>query len=213
MHSTGYMSSRSQITARPRTDSGTSVDSTWCGTSSASRSNHHSDIRVRISPLSGMVVSRTKSNAEMRSLATMSSRPSASSYRSRTLSECRCVAPSMAGAEGGMGREYRAAPGRRSVPDLERTGSRRLRLGHGDVAHRGVRRTVPAPVDHGVDGVVVAFEMSGHGPVRLVAPPAGHPVPLGLLHGVPPERDALHPAGHLHRHGTGHVSQPRREPG
>ena len=34
--------------------SGTSVESTWCGTRSASWSNHHSDIRVRISPLSGI---------------------------------------------------------------------------------------------------------------------------------------------------------------
>ncbi len=31
------------------------MDTTWLGTRSASRSNHHSDIRVRISPLSGIV--------------------------------------------------------------------------------------------------------------------------------------------------------------
>jgi hypothetical protein len=47
----------------------------WPGTMSASRSNHHNDILVRISPLSGMVVSSTKSNAEIRSLATISSDP------------------------------------------------------------------------------------------------------------------------------------------
>ena len=52
------------------------MDTTWWGTTSASRSNHHSDIRVRISPLSGIVESSTKSNAEIRSLATISSRPS-----------------------------------------------------------------------------------------------------------------------------------------
>ena len=72
------MSSRSQTTARPRTPSGTSTESTWFGTSAASRSNHHSDIRVSTAPLSGIVDSRTKSNAEIRSLATINSRPSAS---------------------------------------------------------------------------------------------------------------------------------------
>ena len=52
---------------------------TWLGTRSASWSNHHSDIRVRISPLSGIVVSSTKSKIEIRSLATISSSPPGSS--------------------------------------------------------------------------------------------------------------------------------------
>ena len=64
------------MTARPATSAGTSVLTMWWGTRSASCSNHHSDVRVRISPLSGIVVSRTKSKIDSRSLATMSSLPS-----------------------------------------------------------------------------------------------------------------------------------------
>ena len=52
------------------------MDRTWLGTRSASWENHHSDIRVRISPLSGIVLSSTKSYAEIRSLATISRLPS-----------------------------------------------------------------------------------------------------------------------------------------
>ena len=63
------------MTARPCTAIGTSVDRTWCGARSASCSNHHSDIRVRISPLSGMAGLRMWSKAEIRSLATISSSP------------------------------------------------------------------------------------------------------------------------------------------
>ena len=58
-HSTGTISSRSQMTARPRTEPGTSVDSTWLSTTSLSRPNHHCDSWVSTAPLSGMVLSST----------------------------------------------------------------------------------------------------------------------------------------------------------
>ena len=65
--------------ARPANSGGTSVDTTWFGTMSASCSNHHSDSWVRTRPLSGIGVGSTKSYAEMRSLATKSRRPSGAS--------------------------------------------------------------------------------------------------------------------------------------
>ena len=61
MASIWSISSRRTMTARPATDSGTSVDSTWWGTRSASWSNHHSDSRVSTIPLSGIGVSRIQS--------------------------------------------------------------------------------------------------------------------------------------------------------
>ena len=73
MHSTGSISRRRTSTARPATASGTSVETTWLGTTSASCSNHHSDSCVRTLPLSGISLSRMWSNAEIRSEATSSS--------------------------------------------------------------------------------------------------------------------------------------------
>ena len=48
---------------------------TWLGTRSAIWSNHQSESWVRIRPLSGMSLGSTQSKAEVRSLATMTSRP------------------------------------------------------------------------------------------------------------------------------------------
>ncbi len=70
------MSSFVHTIARRATASGTRVEMTWLGTRSLSRSNHHSDIAVRMRPLSGIGVGSTQSYAEIRSLATNSSRPS-----------------------------------------------------------------------------------------------------------------------------------------
>src|SRR5689334_2953943 len=56
----------------------------WFGTTPEMRSNHQAERRVRTSPLRGMAVGSTTSNAEMRSVATMS-RWSPRSYVSRTL--------------------------------------------------------------------------------------------------------------------------------
>jgi hypothetical protein len=56
------MDSRRHRIARPANSAGTSVDEmTWFGTTSASCSNHHSDSRVRIAPLSGIGVGSTTS--------------------------------------------------------------------------------------------------------------------------------------------------------
>src|SRR5438105_4558549 len=55
----------------------------WFGTTSLVRSNHHADIWVSTFPFSGMPVGKIASNAEMRSVATISSR-SPRSYVSRT---------------------------------------------------------------------------------------------------------------------------------
>src|SRR3954465_15603479 len=109
----------------------------------------------------------------MRSLATISSRPSGRSYRSRTLPEVRCVAPSITGAAVvGMGRGYRAACWA-SVPDVEGLRTARRRLRHGHVPDRGVRQAATAPLDHGVDGEVLPLEVCRDRAVRLVAHPTG----------------------------------------
>lgn len=55
--------------------SGSSVEITWFGTRSLICPNHQSDSCVRIRPLSGMSLGSTQSKAEVRSLATMTSRP------------------------------------------------------------------------------------------------------------------------------------------
>jgi hypothetical protein len=81
------MSSDSQTIARRATAGGTLVVTTWLGTMPVSRSNHHSDMAVRMRPLSGIGVGSTQSYAEIRSLATNSIRPSGVSNRSRTLPE------------------------------------------------------------------------------------------------------------------------------
>ena len=62
--------------ARPATALGILPDATWFGTTPSSRLNHHFDSAVRMRPLSGIGVGSTQSNAEMRSLATNSSRSS-----------------------------------------------------------------------------------------------------------------------------------------
>src|SRR5690242_17245714 len=88
MHSTGSIDSRWQRTARPVHSGGTSAEeTTWFGTTSASRSNHHSESWVRTAPLSGICVGSTTSKTEIRSEAT-SSRSSPSAQTSRTLPEC-----------------------------------------------------------------------------------------------------------------------------
>ncbi len=51
---------------------GSSADTRWCGTRSASRSNHQTDSAVSTRPLSGIGVGSTTSYAETRSLATTS---------------------------------------------------------------------------------------------------------------------------------------------
>ncbi len=62
MHSTGIMSSRRHLSARPFHSAGTSVaESTWFGITSASWSNHHSESWVRIAPLPGIGVGRMTS--------------------------------------------------------------------------------------------------------------------------------------------------------
>ena len=92
---------------------------------------------------------------------------------------------------------------------VERHRSGRPGLGDRDVPDRGVRRAVAAPVDHGVDGVVVSLEVAGDGLVGLVADPARDAETLGLLHGVPPEGDALDAPGHPHRHRPDHAASLR----
>ena len=62
MHSTGSMSSRWHLIARPANSAATSdAEITWLGVTPASWPNHHSDSAVRIRPLSGMGVGRTTS--------------------------------------------------------------------------------------------------------------------------------------------------------
>ncbi len=78
---------------RPRTASGTLVDSRWLAHRSRNWSSHHSDIWVSTTPLSGTGVLSTWSYAEMRSEATRSIRcscakpvsGSSGAYNSRTL--------------------------------------------------------------------------------------------------------------------------------
>ena len=62
MHSTGIISSRWHLMARPAHSGGTSdAEITWFGTMSASWPNHHSDSWVKILPLSGIGVGSTTS--------------------------------------------------------------------------------------------------------------------------------------------------------
>ena len=62
MHSTGSISSRWHLIARPANSAGTSeAEITWLGATAASWPNHHSDIEVRIRPFPGMGVGSTTS--------------------------------------------------------------------------------------------------------------------------------------------------------
>jgi hypothetical protein len=88
------MVSPSHTTARPATTCGTAAETTWLSTRSASRSNHHNDIWVKITPLSGTRGSSTWSKALIRSVATISSRSSERAYSSRTLPACTRDSPS-----------------------------------------------------------------------------------------------------------------------
>src|SRR6476469_497410 len=127
--------------ARPRTASGTSDETRWLGTRWDSWSNHHNDIRVRISPLSGIGVSRTKSKAEMRSLATTTGGASGSSSPD-TGSPYKPAPATSAGVEP------------REVP---RRGRRHL-----DAVDLRVRRPAPAPVDQRGDRVRRPGEVAAH---------------------------------------------------
>ena len=85
MHSTGNIFSDLQIMARPATSSGTSVESTWFGTS-PSCLNHHRESCVRTAPLSGISVGRILSKALMRSEATTMTEPARTSASSLIVS-------------------------------------------------------------------------------------------------------------------------------
>jgi hypothetical protein len=72
------LSSRRHRIARPFHSGGTSSLTTWFGTRSSSRRNHHNDSCVRIAPLSGIGVGNTTSYTDTRSDATkITSSPSA----------------------------------------------------------------------------------------------------------------------------------------
>ncbi len=57
----------------PSTSAASTTRMKWFGTTESVASNHHADICVSTWPLPGMPVGRTVSNAEMRSVVTMSS--------------------------------------------------------------------------------------------------------------------------------------------
>ena len=87
MHSTSMRSAFFAIVERPISSCGSengrlsaAVPSArrmkWFGTTPLVCSNHHADIWLSTLPLSGMPVGRMESNAEMRSVATISRRPS-----------------------------------------------------------------------------------------------------------------------------------------
>ncbi|SKT76613.1 Uncharacterised protein [Mycobacteroides abscessus subsp. abscessus] len=86
------MSRRRTSNARPNTSSGMRGSSggpaRWFGTVSSPKKN--TLIAVRMRPLSGIGVSRTKSNAEIRSVATNSRCSSSTRYSSRTLPLATC---------------------------------------------------------------------------------------------------------------------------
>ncbi len=95
MHSTSTRRALRAIVERPTSSGGSANGSSsagvpsakrrkWFGTTCAVRSNHHADIWFSTLPLSGIPVGRMTSKAEMRSVATISSR-SPRSYVSRTL--------------------------------------------------------------------------------------------------------------------------------
>ena len=191
----------------------------WLGTRSASCSNHHSDIRVRIAPLSGMVVSRTKSNAEIRSLATMSRSPDARRYRSRTLPEWRWrraldrggVRDVQVGHAPTLSVVSRRSPAASSTTDRGSVSDLRSAAAGvvGDVpvvALVGVdvaggrlvlRRTVTAQADVGVGVVDPRRQARGPGEVELVAGQRGCTVPPAWPVSVPPVISRLQPLAFL----------------
>src|SRR5690606_19539038 len=73
----------------------------WFGTTPEMRSNHHAESRVSTSPFRGMPVGITTSSAEIRSVATMSSR-SPRSYVSRTFPRCARFGRSLSSITSGM---------------------------------------------------------------------------------------------------------------
>src|SRR5690348_3997582 len=74
-----------------------SVETRWFGTMCAVLRNQKFESCVRMRPLSGIGVGMTTSNADSRSLATMTSRSPPASYTSRTLPRRKSVAPGMSG--------------------------------------------------------------------------------------------------------------------
>src|SRR5690348_3095992 len=81
--------------------SGTMPETRWLGWKVSVCENQKIESCVRTLPRSGMPLGRTRSKAEMRSVATMSSRLSSSSYVSRTLPRAKSLSGSVVSFRGG----------------------------------------------------------------------------------------------------------------
>src|SRR3989304_4331988 len=123
-----------------------SVSTMWFGAIAFVRSNQKLESRVSTRPFCGMGVGRTTSNAERRSLATITSSPSPASYTSRTLPLRKSLAPGIfawvsvaAGAPARAGGGLRGGtPRARGPPGAVRGGAPRRGEGGGVLPDLGV---------------------------------------------------------------------------